>query len=89
VTASARIDGSNDGDNASGGVGTNPTARMPSNEDARRAGSRAAWGTLLGLILAIGAPSAAGAIGARDDRDHDDHSRGRHSSGDHATSTLV
>ena len=93
MTASAQIGGSNDANSSgSGGVGTNPTARMPNSEDARRAGSRAAWGTLFGLILAIGAASAAGAIGARDDRDHDendDHSRGRHRSGDRATSTST
>jgi hypothetical protein len=70
MTASATIGGG--GNNAS--VGGNPTAKLPNSEEARRAGSRAAWGTLFGLILAIAAASAAGAVGARDDRD-DNHRR--------------
>jgi hypothetical protein len=80
ITASAQIGGSG-GNNPS--VGGNPTAKLPNSEDARRAGSRAAWGTLFGLILAIAAASAAGAVGAREDRDrndNDNYGRQRYSS---------
>ena len=41
-------------------------------EQAAESGSRAAWGTLIALLLAIGAAAAGGYLGARDtDRDHD------------------
>jgi len=43
---------------------TDDTARI---EDAQRAGRGAAWGTLVALLLAIGAASAGGYMGARDD----------------------
>jgi hypothetical protein len=36
-------------------------------EDARRASRNTAWGTLIGMVLAIGAASLAGYVGARDD----------------------
>jgi hypothetical protein len=90
MTASATI-GGNGGNNAS--VGGNPTAQLPNSEDARRAGSRAAWGTLFGLILAIAAASAAGAVGAREHRDrndNDNYGRNRYSSsgGDAGTTTT-
>ena len=47
-------------------------------ERASETGSRAAWGTLLAMLLAIGAAAAGGYLGARDtDRDTDrDHDRG-------------
>jgi hypothetical protein len=38
----------------------------PPTEDVRRAASRTAWSTLIGLVLAIGAASAAGYVGASD-----------------------
>lgn len=47
-------------------------------EEASRAGRRTAWGALAGLVLAIGAASAAGYVGARDDL-HD--ARRRHGQG--------
>jgi hypothetical protein len=54
-------------------IGTNATANDADRDDARRAAKRAAWGTLLGLILAIGAASFAGLGGAKDDLvRHDD-----------------
>ena len=85
MTASATIGGPG-GNNAT--VGGNPAAKLPDSEDARRAGSRAAWGTLFGLILAIAAASAAGAVGARDD--HDDHRSARDYDRDrHGSRTTV
>ena len=46
-------------------------------EEARQGGSRAAWGTLLSRVLAIGAASMAGLIGARDDHHRDAGSQRR------------
>jgi hypothetical protein len=48
-------------------------------DDAKRAAQRAAWSTLIALILAIGAASAAGYIGSRDDIGHH-HAGHRHGS---------
>jgi hypothetical protein len=73
VQAAARI---GDGDNAQANQNGGGAAQPQTPEQARRAeeaaetGSRTAWGTLVALLLAIGAAAAGGYLGARD-RDHD------------------
>lgn len=44
-------------------------------ERATEAGSKGAWGTLLALLLAIGAAAMGGYLGAREDREDHDHGR--------------
>ena len=59
--------------NSNGGGGDVATQdRAAQAEQAAESGSRAAWGTLIALLLAIGAAAAGGYLGARGtDRDHD------------------
>lgn len=45
---------------------------------AKRDGRNAAWTSLAGLLLAIGAASIAGVVGARDDTDRVDHDKARY-----------
>lgn len=61
----------------SGGGGDNAGQqdRAAQAERASETGSKAAWGTLLALLLAIGAAAAGGYLGAREDRDHGDRGR--------------
>ncbi len=74
MAASARV-GDNQG--TAGGMANNPN---DSQEQARKVGSRTAWGTLIAMLLSLGAASAGGYLGARS-RDHDgdrlSHSRAR------------
>lgn len=72
ATQAGAVLGANNNNNAN-----QPAARQ--REDASRTGSRAAWSTLVGLILAIGAASVGGRMGTRDHDDHDDRDhRARH-----------
>jgi len=73
VQAGASMSGNDaTGANSSGEAGTQDRAAQV--EQASRTGSRAAWSTLLALLLAIGASAAGGYLGARDtDRDRDVH----------------
>ncbi|MEA2708073.1 MAG: hypothetical protein QOF78_674 [Phycisphaerales bacterium] len=76
----ARIGQSDNAMTASASIGSDNRTAQPNSpgnvknvdsEDARKAASRAAWGSLFGLVLAIAAASFAGAAGAREDRDSD------------------
>lgn len=62
---------------------TTVTATAQDREEASRRGSRTAWGTLASLILAIGAASAGGYLGAKDDG----HYRREHTHIDSGTGT--
>src|SRR5687767_12460123 len=69
MTASDRI--------TSDGASASQADANVSDDDARRAARRTAWGTLLALALAIGAAAAAGYVGAGDRRgDRDDRYAG-------------
>jgi hypothetical protein len=60
---------------ASAVISPNDSARNNNsarNEDIRDTGRRTAWSTLFALILAIGAASLAGLVGARDEHREDD-----------------
>ena len=68
VQAGADMSGSN---GASANGGGQQQDRAAQAERASETGSRAAWGTLMALLLALGAAAAGGYLGARDpDRDH-------------------
>jgi ABC-type transport system involved in multi-copper enzyme maturation permease subunit len=64
-----------------------PTIRRSdqiSNQDKERAastGSKAAWGTLVSMLLGLGAAAAGGAAGARDRHHHSDHHKRDRDSG--------
>ena len=72
--ASATIGDATGGNAQATNNGNSPTPQQ--REDASRKGSKTAWGTLAGLILAIGAASVGGRMGARDDRALVVHQRG-------------
>ena len=72
VQAGASMTGAGDGGQNAGSQAGSPD-RAAQAEQASEKGGRAAWGTLIALILAIGASAAGGRLGARDthrDRDH-------------------
>jgi len=72
----------NSANGATGGTmdtGNNGSAnqdRERTTEDNRRDAARTAWGTLAALVLAIGAASVAGLVGAKDDGRHHRHTSG-------------
>ncbi len=58
----------------------NRQSNQISNQDKERAasaGSKAAWGTLVSMLLGLGAAAAGGAAGARDRHDHSRHNQNR------------
>lgn len=56
-----------------GSVGARTANSSDNRDDVRRNAARTAWGTLVALILAIGAASVAGLVGAKDDGTQNRH----------------
>ena len=74
-SASATIGGDRVVDRStSANAAGNANSSVDNKDAALRTARRAAWGSLVGLILALTASAVAGSIGARDDNDH--HYRG-------------
>ena len=81
IPASASIPGDSATSAGRGGMSAPAGNNQPSREDLRKAARNTAWGTLLALLLSLGAASMAGGIGTNNDRrDHDSHGiRAQHS----------
>jgi len=89
VAKGAQFDGAQQ---ASAVISPNDSARSDNpvrSEDVRDAGRRTAWSTLFAFVLAIGAASVAGLVGARDEHHDANRLRHRRSSGAIAGETAT